>query len=57
MNIGTRKILDRSFTAVGIGSIIVMAMALMTVVLPIVTNGIGAVFFTGTVEHRKMLFE
>jgi phosphate transport system permease protein len=56
MNIGTRKILDRSFTAVGIGSIIVMAMALMTVVLPIVTNGIGAVFFTGTVEHRKMLF-
>jgi phosphate transport system permease protein len=56
MNIGTRKILDRSFTAVGIGSIIVMAMALMVVVVPIVTNGIGAVFFTGTVEHRKMLF-
>jgi phosphate transport system permease protein len=57
MNIGTRKILDRSFTAVGIGSIIVMAMALMTVVVPIVTNGIGAVFFTGTVEHRKMLID
>ena len=56
MNIGTRKILDRSFTAVGIGSIIVMAMALMIVVVPIVTNGIGAVFFTGTIEHRKMLF-
>jgi phosphate transport system permease protein len=56
MNIGTRKILDRSFTAVGIGSIIVMAIALMIVVLPIITNGIGAVFFTGTVEHRKMLF-
>lgn len=30
-------------------------MALMIVVVPIVTNGIGAVFFTGTVEHRKML--
>ena len=56
MNIGTRKILDRSFTAVGIGSIIVMAVALMIVVVPIITNGIGAVFFTGTVEHRKMLF-
>ncbi len=55
MNIGTRKILDRSFTAVGIGSIIVMALALMVVVVPIVSNGIGAVFFTGTVEHRKML--
>ncbi len=56
MNIGTRKILDRSFTAVGIGSIVVMAIALMIVVVPIITNGIGAVFFTGTVEHRKMLF-
>ncbi len=55
MNIGTRKILDRSFTAVGIGSIVVMALALMIVVVPIVFNGIGAVFFTGTVEHRKML--
>jgi len=55
MNIGTRKILDRSFTAVGIGSIILMATALMIVVLPILGNGIGAVFFTGTVEHRKML--
>jgi len=55
MNIGTRKILDRSFTAVGIGSIVVMALALMIVVVPIVYNGIGAVFFTGTVEHRKML--
>ena len=55
MNIGTRKILDRSFTAVGIGSIVVMALALMIVVVPIVYNGIGAVLFTGTVEHRKML--
>jgi len=55
MNIGTRKILDRSFTAVGIGSIIVMALALMIVVVPIVSNGIGAIFFTGTIEHRKML--
>ncbi len=56
MNIGTRKILDRSFTAVGIGSIVVMAIALMIVVVPIVSNGIGAIFFTGTIEHRKMLF-
>ena len=55
MNIGTRKILDRSFTALGIGSIVVMAMALLIVLVPIVTNGISAVFFTGTVEHRKML--
>jgi phosphate transport system permease protein len=55
MNLGTRKLLDRSFTAVGIGSIVIMAIALMIVLVPIVSNGIGAVFFTGTVEHRKML--
>jgi len=55
MNIGTRKILDRSFTALGIGSIVVMAIALLIVLVPITTNGIGAIFFTGTVEHRKML--
>ena len=55
MNIGTRKILDRSFTALGIGSLVVMAMALLIVLVPIVSNGIGALFFTGTVEHRKML--
>ena len=55
MNLGTRKILDRSFTAVGIGSIVLMALALMVVVVPIVSNGVGAMFFTGTVEHRKML--
>ena len=55
MNIGTRKILDRSFTALGIGSIVVMAIALLIVLVPIVSNGFGAICFTGTVEHRKML--
>ena len=43
MNIGTRKILDRSFTALGFGSIAVMAMALLIVLVPIISNGIGAI--------------
>jgi len=55
MNIGTRKILDRSFTALGFGSIAVMAIALLIVLVPIISNGIGAICFTSTVEHRKML--
>ena len=38
MNIGTRKILDRSFTALGIGSIVVMAIALLIVLVPIISN-------------------
>ncbi|MCF8216963.1 MAG: phosphate ABC transporter permease PstA [Chlorobium sp.] len=56
MNVGTRKILNRSFTAVGIGSIVVMAIALLIVIVPIIYNGVGAVFFTGTIEHRNMLY-
>ncbi len=56
MNLGTRKILDRSFTAVGFGSIAVMGIALLIVLVPIITNGVGSVFFTGTLEHRNMLF-
>ncbi|ABB24105.1 MAG: phosphate ABC transporter, permease protein PstA [Pelodictyon luteolum] len=56
MNLGTRKILDRSFTALGIGSIVVMALALLIVITPIIYNGLGAVFFKGTIEHRKLLY-
>lgn len=56
MNLGTRKILDRSFTALGIGSIVIMGLMLLAVLVPIVTNGFGALVFQGTVEHRKMLF-
>lgn len=56
MNLGTRKLLDRSFTALGIGSIVIMGAMLLVVLVPIVTNGFGALFFKATVEHRKMLF-
>jgi len=56
MNLGTRKILDRSFTALGIGSIVIMGMTLLIVLVPIVGKGVGAAFFKGTIEHRKMLF-
>jgi phosphate transport system permease protein len=57
MNLGTRKLLNRSFTAVGIGSIIVMGLTLLIVLVPIVSKGIGAVFFKETVEHRQLLFD
>ncbi|AOS83839.1 phosphate ABC transporter, permease protein PstA [Chlorobaculum limnaeum] len=56
MILGTRKLLDRSFTALGIGSIVIMGLALMVVLFPIVTKGVGAVVFKGTIEHRKLLF-
>ena len=56
MNLGTRKILDRSFTAVGITSITLMALALLVVVVPIFKGGIGAIYFKGTIEHRKLQY-
>jgi phosphate transport system permease protein len=56
MNLGTRKLLDRSFTALGLGSIVIMGLMLLIVVVPIVGNGFGALVFRGTMEHRKLLF-
>jgi phosphate transport system permease protein len=56
MNLGTRKLLDRSFTALGIGSIVIMGIMLLVVLVPIVSNGIGAIVFKGTIEHRKLLY-
>ncbi len=56
MNVGTRKILDRSFTTVGITSILLMATALLVVIVPIFSGGIGAIFFKGTIEHRKLQY-
>jgi phosphate transport system permease protein len=55
MNLRTRKLLDRSFTALGFGSLVVMALALLVVIVPIAVKGVGAVFFNATIEHRKML--
>lgn len=57
MDLGTRKILDKSFTAVGITSILLMAVALLVVIVPIFSGGIGAIFFKGTIEHRKLQYE
>ena len=54
MNLRTRKILDRSFSAVGISAIVIMGLALLIVIVPIVKNGVGAIFFTSTIEHRKL---
>ncbi|UWX58686.1 phosphate ABC transporter permease PstA [Chlorobaculum sp. MV4-Y] len=55
MNLGTRKLLDRSFTALGFSSIVIMGLALLVVLTPIVTKGVGAFVFQGTIEHRKLL--
>jgi phosphate transport system permease protein len=57
MRLGTRKVLDRSFTGLGVFSIGLVATALVVLLAPIVARGLGAFVFRGTVEHRRMLLE
>jgi len=55
--LGTRKLLDRSFTGLGVGSIVLMVAALIIVLGPIFVRGWGSFLFRATVEHRQMMLE
>ena len=57
MRLGTRKLLDRSFSALGVFSILIMGVALLVILLPIFKRGAGAFVFKATVEHRRLLME
>lgn len=57
MRLSTRKLLDRSFTGVGILAIVLMAVALIAILVPIFSKGVGAYLFRGTVEHRRQMFD
>ena len=57
MRLGTRKLLDRSFSALGLFSILIMGAALLVILAPIFKRGAGAFVFKATVEHRRLLLE
>jgi phosphate transport system permease protein len=57
MQLGTRKVIDRSFTGLGLVSILLVAAALVTLLLPIAVRGVGAFIFSATVEHRRLTLE
>ncbi|MFN2350439.1 MAG: hypothetical protein ABR497_00675, partial [Kiritimatiellia bacterium] len=57
MQIATRKLLDRVFSATGIFAILLMIGALGVILAPIFYRGAGALLFRGTVEHRKQMME
>jgi len=57
MEIGTRKILDRSFSSVGMFAIVLMAVSLVILLQPVIIRGFGAFAFRGTVEFREMMFD
>jgi|WetSurMetagenome_2_1015567.scaffolds.fasta_scaffold23855_2 phosphate transport system permease protein len=52
-----RHLFDYLFTAGSIGSVILIALALVVVLVPMLWRGAGAVIFHGTVEFRKMQME
>jgi phosphate transport system permease protein len=57
MRLGTRKLLDKSFTGLGLFSIALIAASLLVILLPIVVRGAGAFWFRGTVEFRRLMFD
>lgn len=57
MDLQTRKIFDRAFSGAGVLAIALMAAALLILLAPMVVRGSRAVFFSGTVEHRRFLLE
>lgn len=57
MLLGTRKLLDRSFSGLGFFSIGLMAASLIVILTPIFIRGSGALLFKGTVEHRRLMLD
>lgn len=55
MEIQTRKILDRSFSMIGVVGIIMMGVSLVVLLGPIVIRGMKAFVFQGTVEYRELM--
>ena len=57
MQLSSRKLVDRSFTGLGITSILLLTIALIVILSPIVVRGVRAFVFRGTIEHRRVLAE
>lgn len=57
MELRSRKLLDRSFTVVGVLSIVLMALSLIVLLWPIFHRGAGAFVFRETVERREMMLD
>lgn len=55
MKLGTRKVVDRSFTGLGVFSIALVAAVLIVLLAPIIVRGLGAFVFRGTVEFRHLM--
>jgi len=52
-----RKILDRSFSGLGMVSIGLLTAALLVILAPMILKGLEAYLFRGTIEHRRLMLE
>ncbi|MCF7818790.1 MAG: phosphate ABC transporter permease PstA [Kiritimatiellales bacterium] len=57
MRLETRKLLDKSFSGMGLIAIAIMAAALVLILSPIIWRGSKAFVFKGTIEHRRVMLE
>ena len=57
MKTSTRKILDKSFSALALSSMAIMGAVAVAFLAPIIIKGAGALYFDATVEHFKFLRE
>ena len=57
MQLGTRKLIDRSFSGIGVMSILFMVAALLVILVPIIVRGSRAFLFQGTIEYRLAMAE
>ncbi len=57
MQRSTRQILDRSFSGLGLVSLLLLAASLVVVLLPILWRGAGAFIYRGTVEDRRLMLD
>ncbi len=53
----TRRVLDRSFAGTGVLAIVLMTGALIVLLAPMFIRGFEAIFFTATVEQRRLMLE
>ncbi len=57
MQLSTRKALDRSFSGLGVFSVVLMAVALVVLLAPIFVRGSRAFVFRATIAHRRFLWD
>jgi len=52
-----RRLLDRSFSGLGMVSIGLLAASLLVILAPMILKGLEAYLFRGTIEHRQLMHE